>query len=150
MVFKYKSKNELWSANYKSQSVEYESETSPGIENTRLHFLDAPFRIVATRTLQPLPTDSAVISELSLPAITAGEQIIWQTSQQAFAYQEDPSIGIINNVVLNVNKPDQAEYVGFGEQGGRTVLKRPTYMNYFCKHYRNHISRLEVFLTRVF
>ena len=119
------------------QSVEYENESSPGTANTRLHFLDAPFRIVATRVLQPLPTDSAVINELSLPAVTAEEQIVWQTSQQAFAYQENSSIGIINNVVLNAYKPTQAEYVGFGEQGGRTVLKRPTYMNYFCKNFLN-------------
>ena len=114
--------------------MEHASDNSPGVVNTRLHFLDDPFRIVATRVLQPIPTDSSVISELSLPAVTAEEQIIWQTSQQTFAYQEDPSIGIINNVVMNVNKPTQAEYVGFGEQGGRTVLKRPTYMNFFCKN----------------
>lgn len=113
--------------------MEYENNTSPGIVNTRLHFLDAPFRMVATRVLKPMPTESAVINELSLPIVTAEEQIIWQTSQQTFAYQGDPTIGIINNVVMNVNKPTQAEYVGFGEQGGRTVLKRPTYMNYFCK-----------------
>lgn len=114
--------------------MEYASASSPGVVNTRLHFLDSPFRIVATRVLRPMPTDSAVISELSLPTVSAEEQIIWQTSQQTFAYQGNPSIGIINNVVMTINKPTQAEYVGFGEQGGRTVLKRPTYMNYFCRN----------------
>lgn len=37
-----------------------------------------------------------------------------------------------NTVFMNVNKLGLAGYVGFGEQSGRTVLKKPTFMNYFC------------------
>lgn len=78
----------------------------------------------ATRVLEPM--------ESSPPGVL-DEQVIWQTTEQAFSYQGDPNIEAINNVVLNVNKPGPAKYLGFGEQGGRTVLKNPTYMNFFCK-----------------
>ncbi|KAI8211645.1 hypothetical protein K4K52_009996 [Colletotrichum sp. SAR 10_76] len=49
-----------------------------------------------------------------------------------FLHQDDKNIDVINNVVLNIDKPGPAQYLGFGEQGGRTVLKEPTFMNYFC------------------
>lgn len=61
------------------------------------------------------------------------EHVIWQTGAQAFSYQGNQDIPAINNVVLNIKKPTPADYLGFGEQGGRTVLKKPTFMNYFCK-----------------
>lgn len=82
----------------------------------------------ATRVLKPMKSSPNGVLETE-----DFEQIIWQTTEQTFSYQGDPNIGVINNVVLKVNKPGPAEYLGFGEQGGRTVLKRPTYMNFFCK-----------------
>jgi hypothetical protein len=89
----------------------------------------------ATRVLQALPGELTQfeLNELGVSASNLSEQIIWQTSEQAFSYQLNPNINIINNVVMKVVKPAQADYVGFGEQGGRTVMKKPTYMNYFCK-----------------
>ncbi|KAK7393939.1 hypothetical protein QQX98_013278, partial [Neonectria punicea] len=113
-------------------SVEYENQQATGSVNTCLHFFSSPFRIVATRVLKPLETSPSFVKSLGVLEATDCEQIIWQTTDQAFSYQGNPSIGVINNVVLNVNKPTQAEYLGFGEQGGRTVLKKPTYMNFFC------------------
>lgn len=82
--------------------------------------------------MHPTPTDSDTAKDLGISESSAREQIIWQTSPQTFSYQQDPKIAVINNVVMNVNKPGLAGYVGFGEQGGRTVLKKPTFMNYFC------------------
>ncbi|KAI9657188.1 MAG: hypothetical protein M1821_003355 [Bathelium mastoideum] len=86
----------------------------------------------ATRVLQPMPTDTKMLTEVGLVDVPATEQVVWQTSSQAFSYQGNPNTDVINNVVMNVNKPASAEYLGFGEQGGCTVLKKPTFMNYFC------------------
>ncbi|KAL9091937.1 MAG: hypothetical protein Q9165_004689 [Trypethelium subeluteriae] len=113
-------------------SVEYEDGTSSPKVNTRVHILGTPFRIIATRVLQPMPSDSEVLKELGVGGVSAAEQVVWQTASQVFSYQGDPHINVINNVVMNVVKPPSGEYLGFGEQGGRTVLKKPTFMNYFC------------------
>lgn len=74
--------------------------------------------------------DQSVLNDLGLP--TSAEQIIWQTDSPIFSFQGDRNISVINNVVMNIKKPGPAEYLGFGEQGGRTLLKQPTFMNYFC------------------
>lgn len=111
-------------------SVDYLNESSEGIINTRLHFFGNPFRIVATRALQPLSADPDAINELGIT--TSVEQIIWQTTSQAFSFSGDPNIKVINNTVMNIKRPGSSQYLGFGEQGGHTVLKKPTYMNYFC------------------
>ncbi|KAH6869776.1 glycosyl hydrolases family 31-domain-containing protein [Thelonectria olida] len=119
-------------------SVDFSDENPAGIVNTRLHFLADPvnsFRIVATRQLSPMKADVAsasLLQSLGVTPISPSEQIVWQTTGKTFAYQGDKDIGVINNVVLKVNKPEPAAYLGFGEHGGRTVLKKPTYMNYFC------------------
>jgi hypothetical protein len=73
------------------------------------------------------------LKTVGIDAVSEYEQIIWQTTDQTFSYQGDPIIDAVNNVVLNIKKPGPAAYLGFGEQGGRTVIKKPTYLNFFCK-----------------
>jgi hypothetical protein len=88
----------------------------------------------ATRKLTVLPEgDQSISQSVGINTAAEVEQIIWQTTDQAFSYETNGSIDAIKNVVLNVKKPGPAEYLGFGEQGGKTVLKKPTYLNYFCK-----------------
>lgn len=80
-----------------------------------------------------MDADPSLLQSVGVDTTLGIEQIIWQTTDQAFSYQQNKEIDAINNVVLNVKKPGPAEYLGFGEQGGRTVLKKPTYLNYFCR-----------------
>ncbi|KAI1029481.1 hypothetical protein LB504_010760 [Fusarium proliferatum] len=113
-------------------TVEYETSESTGVPNTALHFFASPFRIVATRKLKPLDADPAFLKTVGIDTVSEYEEIIWQTTEETFSYQGNPSIGAVNNVVLNIKKPGPAAYLGFGEQGGRTVIKKPTYLNFFC------------------
>ncbi|KAF5004990.1 hypothetical protein FDECE_8515 [Fusarium decemcellulare] len=75
--------------------------------------------------LQPMENPAGVVGADHL------QQIIWETADPAFSYQGDPHVGVINNVVLNIKKPVLSRYLGFGEQGGSTVLRGPTFMNYY-------------------
>ncbi|CAM1508904.1 Fc.00g026430.m01.CDS01 [Cosmosporella sp. VM-42] len=113
-------------------SVEYDNQNAVGTVNTRLHFLASPFRIVATRKINPMKPTPSYLKSTGVQELSTSEQVIWQTTAETFKYEGDPNIGAINNVVLNVSKPTSAAYLGFGEQGGRTVLKKPTFMNFFC------------------
>ncbi|KAF5661454.1 alpha-glucosidase 2 [Fusarium circinatum] len=113
-------------------TVEYETKESIGVPNMALHFFASPFRIVATRKLKPLDADPAFLKTVGIDTVSEYEEIIWQTAEETFSYQGNPSIGAVNNVVLNIKKPGPAAYLGFGEQGGRTVIKKPTYLNFFC------------------
>lgn len=83
-------------------------------------------------------SDPSLLQSVGVDTTSEVEQIIWQTTDQTFSYQQNSDIDAINNVVLNIKKPGPAEYLGFGEQGGKTVLKKPTYLNYFCKASRDH------------
>ncbi|KAJ3536576.1 hypothetical protein NM208_g6658 [Fusarium decemcellulare] len=89
-------------------SVEYANGEAKGAPNTCLHFLASPFRIIATRVLQPMENPAGVVGADYL------QQIIWETADPAFSYQGDPHVGVINNVVLNIKKPVLSRYLGFG------------------------------------
>jgi hypothetical protein len=56
---------------------------------------------------------------------------VWQTSEQTFRYKLDPDHDMVKNVILDVIKPGHGEYIGWGEQGGSSFMKKPTLMNYF-------------------
>ncbi|KAL3421005.1 hypothetical protein PVAG01_07450 [Phlyctema vagabunda] len=111
-------------------SVDFPSPGAAGRINTRLHIFSDPFKIIATRNLELIDTSEENYSPVGLPQTV--EQIIWQSAKNAFSYQLDTNIDIIKNVVMSIQKPGSAKYLGFGEQGGRTVLKKPTFMNFFC------------------
>ncbi|RGP76822.1 hypothetical protein FLONG3_5065 [Fusarium longipes] len=113
-------------------SNEYKNKNDTATPKTSLHIFSNPFRIVATRKLELLDADPTLSQSVGVNTTSEVEQIIWQTTDQTFSYQQNKEIDAINNVVLNIKKPGPAEYLGFGEQGGKTVLKKPTYLNYFC------------------
>ncbi|KAH9225626.1 glycoside hydrolase family 31 protein [Colletotrichum gloeosporioides 23] len=124
--------NKISDVHWVLTSKEYKNKAdTAGTEVTSLHFLAEPFRIIATRKLDP--SDVATLTDVGITT-TATEHVIWRTTTETFCHQDgsQQGIGAINNVVLNIEKPGPAQYLGFGEQGGRTVLKEPTYMNYFC------------------
>ncbi|KAF4781156.1 hypothetical protein HER10_EVM0008029 [Colletotrichum scovillei] len=114
-------------------SVDHTAQNPSGAVKTRLHFFASPFRIIATRPgLEPREKIPSFIAETGIQGTSISEEVIWRTADQAFSYNGDPEIDAINNVILRMHKPPPAHYLGFGEQGGKTVLKKPTYMNYFC------------------
>ncbi|KAH7006487.1 glycosyl hydrolases family 31-domain-containing protein [Fusarium venenatum] len=120
---------------------EYANSTAEAKPKTSLHIFSSPFRIVATRKLTVLPEgDQSISQSVGINNALEVEQIIWQTTDQTFSYETNGSIDVIKNVVLNVKKPGPAEYLGFGEQGGKTVLKKPTYLNYFCYDNFNYLK----------
>ncbi|KAL5619805.1 hypothetical protein FOVSG1_002027 [Fusarium oxysporum f. sp. vasinfectum] len=121
-------------------SNEYQSKNGTATPKTSLHIFKSPFRIVATRKLKTLEADTSLLQSVGVDTTSELEQIIWQTTDQTFSYQKNSDIDAINNVVLNVKKPGPAEYLGFGEQGGKTVLKKPTYLNYFCYDNFNYLK----------
>ncbi len=115
-------------------SVQYPSQKDAddgtnGAVQTKAYFRKDPFQIQCTRVVQrqrdPYNPE---------PDVSSAEKVIWQTSPgHAFLQSpEEPHAANISNIVLNVAKPGPAEYVGFGEQGGRSVMKMATMMNYFC------------------
>ncbi|RKL21233.1 hypothetical protein BFJ68_g2502 [Fusarium oxysporum] len=102
---------------------------SPLVSQTQLS-TSSPLHSASSK-LKALDADPAFLKTVGIDTVSEYEQIIWQTTDQTFSYQGNPSIGAVNNVVFNIKKPGSAAYLGFGEQGGRTVIKKPTYLNFF-------------------
>ena len=94
----------------------------------KAYFRKNPFQIQCTKVVQPQSEIYALPPGL---ATSGGEKVIWQTSPTQ-TFLQSPDGPRARNLVLRVAKPGPAEYVGFGEQGGRTVMKSATLMNYFC------------------
>lgn len=94
-----------------------------------------PFRITAIRDVASAGT-AALLPALQHPALEFDAKhqipaapgrrnaIVWQTKERGLLYQGDAT-------VINVDKPQTAKYLGFGEQGGRSLYKDKTFMNYF-------------------
>lgn len=92
-----------------------------------------PFKITAIRSVASTGTEMAspaiqhpaLDSPYSIPAAMGCRNVIvWETKSRGLQYQDDATI-------LHVDKPLTAKYLGFGEQGGRSLFKDKTYMNYF-------------------
>jgi hypothetical protein len=96
-----------------------------------------PFQITAVRVLESLApceklpqiqtVDIATLDKLSYTtAKGARAAVIWRTKPRGLRYT---SCGTI----LSVEKSVTADFMGFGEQGGKNLFKKKTYMNYFSK-----------------
>ena len=99
-----------------------------GAVQIKAYFRKDPFQIQCTRIVQPQLDPYTAPPGLSTSSV---EKVIWQTSPTR-TFVQSPEAPRATNIVLNVTKPGPAEYIGFGEQGGRTVIKSATLMNYFC------------------
>jgi hypothetical protein len=103
-----------------------------GKPEVRLFVQKSPFRIIATRSLVALGNPQDVV-----PMVTANEIsslkpdtpcIVWRTAPNGLAWSIKDKT---TNTILSVVKPGAARYIGFGEQGGMSLFKYSTYMNYF-------------------
>ncbi|KZT58892.1 glycoside hydrolase family 31 protein [Calocera cornea HHB12733] len=96
---------------------------------TKLYMYKSPFRLQVTRKLEvttliiPVPPD---LHALNVPM----EKVVWQTISRPFRYE--PLHYRVNNIVCHIWKKGSAEFLGFGEQGGKHLLKTPSMMNYYC------------------
>jgi hypothetical protein len=96
-----------------------------------------PFQITAVRVLksqspvEKLPVlqslDATTSDKLKLHTSKGAEAaVIWKTKPRGLQYQG-------NATVLSVEKSVTADFMGFGEQGGKHLFKKKTYMNYFSE-----------------
>lgn len=72
-------------------------------------------------------------AEYGTAAATPKEKIVWQTSPETFRHNMHPDHSMLKDVVIDIVKPGHGEYVGFGEQGGTSFMKKACYMNYFSE-----------------
>jgi len=96
-----------------------------------------PFQITAVRVLSSLQPaekipelqllDSDSVKQLELQTASgAASAIVWKTKPRGLQYRD-------NSTVLVVEKSVTADFIGFGEQGGKHLFKKKTYMNYFSR-----------------
>jgi hypothetical protein len=94
-----------------------------------------PFQITAVRALQnELPVqnlpelqsmEADTVDKVTLK-VSRGTQgaAIWRTRPRGLRYTERATI-------LEIEKSVTADFMGFGEQGGKNLFKKKTFMNYF-------------------
>jgi hypothetical protein len=98
-----------------------------------------PFQITAVRVLSSLQPaekvpelqllDSDSVKQLELQTASgAASAIVWKTKPRGLQYRD-------SSTVLVVDKSVTADYIGFGEQGGKSLFKKKTYMNYFSEYH---------------
>lgn len=114
----------------------------------------AEFHMTAVRQVEPVPVrDRANIAELigaKKVAMLADThkfrpwRVIWETVKRPIRWQK---FGETYATVLSLVKPGSAKYIGFGEQGGKSLLKKSTYMNYFGESHAAH-QALSLILTK--
>jgi alpha-glucosidase (family GH31 glycosyl hydrolase) len=114
------------------QSVLLKNDGSREI-NVQLWIQRHPFKITVVRSLVSTGTDVQLPTlhhptlhyPESIPEVPGqSNAIVWQTKDYGLLYEGDATI-------LNIDKPATAKYLGFGEQGGRSLYKDNSFMNYF-------------------
>ncbi|KAF8439197.1 glycosyl hydrolases family 31-domain-containing protein [Terfezia claveryi] len=110
------------------QSINYPSEGARQAKNggktvIELRVYKKSLRIEAIREIEEY-----VLNIPSGIEPVRARKIVWSTPAGFLAFK---TVGTAQNIVLTTNKPGPARYLGFGEQGGQQLLKRPTLMNYF-------------------
>ncbi|KAI5919462.1 glycosyl hydrolases family 31-domain-containing protein [Camillea tinctor] len=94
-----------------------------------------PFQITAVRVLGSNPPIEK-LPQLQVPDTEAAKQLKLPTSkgaQAAVIWKTRPR-GLQcwgNATILSIEKSVTADFMGFGEQGGKNLFKKKTYMNYF-------------------
>jgi len=94
-----------------------------------------PFQITAVRVLQnelpaqnlpePQSMEAETIEKVKLETARGTQgATIWRTRPRGLRYTDRAT-------VLEIEKSVTADFMGFGEQGGRNLFKKKTFMNYF-------------------
>lgn len=119
----------IFSSNVLTVSERSKKHYKPG-DGLKINIFKAPFRIQAVRLLTPIP-DLYPIPGFEAVENRKAERVIWQTSPKTFRVNVHQQHPMLKNVILDVIKAGQGEFIGFGEQGGMAFMKKPTFMNYF-------------------
>ena len=101
---------------------------------TQLWVRRQPFQITAFQSLTTISKwtgisqpSYAVPENMKLQEVPGWRPlVVWQMSERGIRYQG-------KSTILSVQKPSTARYLGFGEQGGSSLLKDKTFMDYFSK-----------------
>ncbi|KAI5839123.1 alpha-1,4-glucan lyase [Morchella snyderi] len=97
---------------------------------TSLYIYKHPFRIQAARVLKPA-SDLYPLPNVITTQAASSVKTVWQTSAKTFRYKAQGEHAVLKPVILDVVKAGHGEFVGWGEQGGSSFMKKPSYMNYF-------------------
>ncbi|KAF8461242.1 glycosyl hydrolases family 31-domain-containing protein [Kalaharituber pfeilii] len=90
---------------------------------TELRIYKSSFRIEAVREVEETrPRGPREVSS------SQSSKVVWSTPAGCLGYK---TVGTTQNIIFAASKPGSARYMGFGEQGGQELLKKPTFMNYF-------------------
>ncbi|KZL72832.1 glycoside hydrolase family 31 protein (alpha-1,4-glucan lyase) [Colletotrichum tofieldiae] len=120
---------------YILQSVVQRTPSGPPEKELQLWISRNPFQIIAVRVLKslapaearPIPQtcETDVVDALDLPhSEGVRPAVIWKTKERGLLYGT-------HSAILCLEKSITADYMGFGEQGGKNLFKKKTYMNYF-------------------
>ena len=109
-----------------------------GTVRVKANFRKDPFQIQCTKVVAPQFSTDTTIAPLGVTTSNA-EKVIWQTVP-ARTFVQSGEAPRATNIALNVVKPGPAQYLGFGEQGGQSVVKSATLMNYFCYDNFNYVK----------
>ncbi|TQN64448.1 hypothetical protein CSHISOI_11005, partial [Colletotrichum shisoi] len=132
---------------YILQSVVQRSPVSPPETELQLWISRNPFQITAVRVLKslapaearprPQTCEKEVVEALDLP-LNEGIRpaVIWKTKPRGLLYGE-------HSAVLCLEKSITADYMGFGEQGGKDLFKKKIYMNYFNACSSRHCDNMK-------
>lgn len=102
---------------------------------TQLWIQKGPFKISAIQPLKsisnwgdmPRLAKSDEEARVELPKVQGQRGlIVWETAECPLRYQGSAT-------VISVKKPRTAAYLGFGEQGGKSLLRDCTFMNFLSK-----------------
>ncbi|KAG8711613.1 hypothetical protein FRC09_020508 [Ceratobasidium sp. 395] len=113
-------------------SLDTHDEKNP-IVHMELYVRKNNCRIVAIRPLERRSTgllnniaQEFKIENLLVPAHQQDYKIVWMTKESGILYSRSGK-----TTVIEVEKPSTARYLGFGEQGGRQLLKSKVIVDYF-------------------
>lgn len=136
-----KFENTEWEVGYDTQSypgyivIESRPKTPSGPSaggldknyHCRIFVSQKPFQIVALRRITVYNTrEEGLLQSANVLSVdsTPTEKVIWQTKEKGILYSGKTAL-------FEVEKPPSARYLGFGEQGGRQVLKSKMICDFF-------------------
>ncbi|CAE6345185.1 unnamed protein product [Rhizoctonia solani] len=105
-------------------------EVSGGLDKDyaeRIFVCKKPFQIFAIRRIAVYNTrEESLLQQAKVLTVDTSptEKVIWQIKPQGILYSGKMSL-------FEVDKPGSARYLGFGEQGGRQILKSKQICDYF-------------------
>ncbi|KAG0639095.1 glycosyl hydrolases family 31-domain-containing protein [Tuber brumale] len=115
---------------YTLRSVLYGDEAEPRKRTTisELLIYKEFFKIQAVRCVSESGVADPPCPQGGQKAVHSQRKIVWETAGAGLSWKKTQKVAA---TVLTSKKPGLARYMGWGEQGGKELLKKSTLMNYF-------------------